>query len=159
MVAPAEPRVGTYAEPPCPLTPELRSDIAFRRAQGHAWLALGVSLHYDCDALRRATENDPDFAAAQEKAWAEATWEGEAEAMHRLRGLVNSSDDAQAMQASEVLVRYARERRRDDTRLAVEKLRAQTQLAKIEARAAEKERAEEPPPPMVHRKQTDEEWA
>jgi len=39
MVAPAAdvpgPKVGTYAEPPCPLTPELRSDIAYRRAQGH----------------------------------------------------------------------------------------------------------------------------
>ena len=73
MVAPASadvpgPKVGTYSEPPCPLTPELRSDIAYRRAQGHPWEALGVTLRYDCNALRRACENDPDFAEAQDKA-------------------------------------------------------------------------------------------
>ena len=144
MVAPlsaevpaAGPKVGTFHEPPCPLPPELRSDIAYRRAQGHPWDALGVTLHYSADALRRACENDPDFAQAQDKAWAQVTWEGEADGMRRLRTLANhSDDDDKAMKASEVLVKYARERRRDDTRLACERLRAETRLA-VEAGRAE----------------------
>ena len=133
---PAGPKVGTFSEPPCPLPPELRSDIAYRRAQGHPWDALGVTLRYDSNALRRACENDPDFAEAQEKAWAAVTWEAEADGMRRLRTLANhSDDDAKAMKASEVLVKYARERRRDDTRLACEKLRSETRLAAQAARA------------------------
>ena len=81
MVAPASAEVpgpggGTFSEPPCPLPPELRSDIAYRRDQGHPWDAIGCVFHYQSDALRRACENDPDFAAAQEKAWAQVTWEG-----------------------------------------------------------------------------------
>src|SRR5262245_16084502 len=88
---PAGPRVGTSSEPPCPLPPELRSDIAYRRASGHPWDAIGVSLRYSPDALRRATENDPEFAAAQEKAWTAVTWEGQADGMRRLRQLANYS--------------------------------------------------------------------
>jgi hypothetical protein len=140
MVAPTVevpgPKVGTFSEPPCPLTPELRSDIAYRRARGEGWDSLGVVFRYSCDALRRACENDPDFAAAQEKAWAQVTWEGEADGMRRLRFVANhSDDDAKAMKAAEVLVKYARERRRDDTRLACERLRAETRRAAEAARA------------------------
>jgi hypothetical protein len=139
MVAPTVevpgPKVGTFSEPPCPLPPDLRSDIAYRRAQGHPWDALGVTLRYDSNALRRACENDPDFAAAQDRAWAAVTWEGEADGMRRLRTLANhSDDDNKAMKASEILVKYARERRRDDTRLACEKLRSETRLAAEAAR-------------------------
>ncbi len=141
MVAPAEARVGTFTEPPCPLTPELRSDIAYKRAHGHPWEAVGVTLNYNSDALRRATENDPEYAAVQEKAWADATFEGEAHAMGRLRLMVSCDDEDRALRAAEVLVKYARERRRDDTRLAVEKLRAETQRAKAEVKTA---RAEHP---------------
>ncbi len=159
MVTPAESRVGTFTEPPCPLPPNLRSDIAYRRAQGHRWEAIGVALNYHSNALRQATENDPEFAAAQEKAWAEATFEGEAHAMGRLRLMVNSDDEDRALRAAEVLIKYARERRRDDTRLAVEKMRAEAQHAKIEARAAEKDRVEELPPPMVYHRETPEERA
>jgi len=167
MVAPVSaevpgPKVGTYSEPPCPLTPELRSDIAYRRAQGHPWDALGVTLHYSPDALRRACENDPDFAEAQEKAWAQVTWEGEADGMRRLRTLANhSDDDAKALKASEVLVKYARERRRDDTRLACEKLRAETRLAaeaaRAERRAAQPEAEVAWPRPQFPAPETEEE--
>ena len=149
MVAPAESRIGTFDNPPCPLPPELRSDIAYRRAHAHPWDALGVTLHYHPDALRRACENDPDFAAAQARAWEEATWEGQADGMNRLRRLANGEDDGRALKASEVLLKYAAEQRRDATRLAVEKMRAEAhraraaaQQAKAEAKRAPKE--EEP---------------
>ena len=144
---PSDARVGTFLEPPCPLTPELRSDIAYRRAHGHPWDALGVTLHYHSDALRRACENDPDFAAAQAKAWEEATWEGQADGMSRLRRLVNGEDEGRALRAAEVLLKYAAEQRRDETRLAVEKMRAEAQQARAAAQQAKRvAKMEEPAP-------------
>ncbi len=147
MVAPAEPsdvRVGTFHEPPCPLTPELRSDLAYRRAQGETWHSLGVVFRYHSDALRRAAENDPEFAAAQERAWEEAIWEGQADGMRRLRFLANASDDDKALRAAEILVKYAAEQRRNDTRLAVERLRSETRLEAERSKTAR--RASEPEP-------------
>ena len=145
MVPPAS----TFNSPPCPLTPELRSDIAYRRAHGHSWDAIGVTLHFHSDALRRASENDPDFAAAQERAWTTATWEGQADGMARLRLMVNGCDDDRALKAAEVLVKYASERRRDDTRLAVEKMRAEAQVARAAARAKADAPREEPARPVI----------
>jgi hypothetical protein len=132
MVAPAS---NSFNDPPCPLPPELRSDVAYRRACGHPWDAIGLSVHYDPDALRRATENDPEFAAVQEKAWAEATWEGQADGMRRLRLLANGSDDAKALKAAKILVDYAAERLRNETHVAVERIRAEARLAVEQARA------------------------
>ena len=140
--------MAAFAEPPCPLTPELRSDIAYRRAHGHPWDAIGVTMHYAPDALRRATENDPEFDAVQDRAWAEATWEGQADGMRRLRALANGCDDAQALKAAEVLVKFAAEQRRNDTRLAVEKLRAETRLA-VEAARLERRAVGEAEVPWV----------
>ena len=135
MVALA-PVVGSFAEPPCPLAPALRSDVADRRAEGHPWATIGVALRYHPDALRRAAEGDPDFPAALERAWAAATCEGEADAMRRLRRLLDDDDPKVALHAAEVLMKYGRERRRDDTRLAVERVRADAQVAKAAARRA-----------------------
>ena len=158
MVAPAPapapesapaPEKHSFNAPPCPLPPELRSDIAYRRAQGSSWDAVGVVFKYHPDALRRAAENDPAFAAAQERAWAEVAWEGEADGMRRLRFLANGCDDDRAARAAEVLVKYARERRRDDTRLAAERIKSDTKLA-VEAAKTERNEPAEPeecPPP------------
>ena len=144
MVAPA-----AFADPPCPLPPALRSDIAYRRAHGHSWDALGVTLRYHPDALRRACEADPEFAAAQDKALAEAAWEGQADGLCRLRLLANGADDGRALHAAEVLLKYAAERRRDDTRLAVERLRADAQVARAAARAPAGAAREEPAGPVI----------
>ena len=146
--APPEPRVGTYDNPPCPLTPELRSDIAYRRAFGSPWVAIAGMFHYDEDAIRRATENDPDYPAALERAWDEVTREGQSDGMRRLRLIANSFDDTdRALKAAEILMKYAREERRDHTRLSIEKLRSETKLAveaaRIEGRVAKE--AEESP--------------
>jgi len=147
------------------MTPEFRSDLAYRRAQGWSWKELGGTLSCDPDALRRATENDPQFAEAQERAWAAVTWEGQADGMRRLRHVATGGEGASATQAAEVLVRYAQERRRDETRLAVEHLRAQTRLEveklRNERAAAKKTNEEaEPRAPgmLIAPDPTPEEW-
>jgi hypothetical protein len=141
---PSGPRAGALPEPPCPLPPELRSDVAYSRACGHAWDLIAAVFGYNPDALRRACENDPAFEPAQQRAWAAVTWEGEADGMRRLRLLANGADEDKALKAAEILVKYARERRRDDTRLACEKARAETRLA-VEAARAERRASESEP--------------
>jgi hypothetical protein len=102
--------------PPLPLSAELRADVAYRRARGASWDAVGAKLRFDADALRRAATADPLFAAALEAEWAEAVREAEAEALRRLQKLTASESEEVALRASVVVVRYATERRRTDAR-------------------------------------------
>jgi hypothetical protein len=105
---------------PISLTPEVRADVAYRRARGDSWEAVGAALQLDADALRRAADADPLFVAAYERAWAEAAREAEREAeaaaLRRLQKLTASENEEVALRASVVLVRYALECRRADAR-------------------------------------------
>jgi hypothetical protein len=133
-------------DPAVPMTPEFRSDLAWRLAQGWTWEELGETLNCNRDELRRATENDPEFAAVQERAWTRVIWEAEADGMRRLRKLADNGDGERALRASEVLVKYAAERRDNDTRLAIEKMcvEARIEVEKLKnERAAAKEVAKE----------------
>lgn len=116
--------------PPGPLSPELRSDLAYGRACGRSWKALAGPLGYDPGALRRAAEADPQYAAALERAWAEVVRKCEAEGLARLRQIAAGDDQRLALKAAEALVRHGLALRRDQTRRAVEKERAE---AKVEA--------------------------
>jgi hypothetical protein len=133
MVAPVAP---SFTDPSCPLSPELRSDLAYRRARGRTWDDLGQALGCNPDALRRAAENDPEFAAAAKRARKDAWHEGQADGLRRLRAQANGSDEDQALRASKILVQYAAEREERETRLKIERIRAKTRLAVEELRAS-----------------------
>ena len=68
----AEPRIGTFSEPPCPPPPALRSDIAYRRACGHPWEALGVS--YEGSGVLSVSVSiyfrSPELISLHDKGWA-----------------------------------------------------------------------------------------
>lgn len=149
--------------PPPPLTAEQRTSAAYLRARGHDWDAVGASLRREWLDLRRAAEADPLFPAALESARAEATWEAEGDALQRLRLLIHAEDEVVGRRACEVLLAHARDRRRDETRLAVERLRADAQRARAEAqkaRAARREAVEEEwAPPVVYPRPTEEDRA
>ncbi len=106
-------------EPTTPLTPQLRSDLAYGRATGRSWQSLADEYGYDPGALRRATEVDPDFDAAQQYAELEVTRESEAIGLARLCALAASPDERIAMKAAELLVRHGWECRRNATRREV----------------------------------------
>ena len=127
---------GAAPSPPPPLTAEQRTSAAYLRARGHDWDAVGASLRREWLDLRRAADADPLFPAALEGARAEATWEAEGDALQRLRLLIHAEDEVVGRRACEVLLAHARDRRRDETRLAVERLRADAQRARAEAQAA-----------------------
>ncbi len=99
--------------PPLPLAPGLRADVAHRRADGHSWEVVGSALGFDPDGLRRACAADPAFAAALDEAVAEAGREAELGALARLKRLTASEDERVALRASQVIMKYAHERRRE----------------------------------------------
>ena len=154
--APVE--VGSEA-PVEPLSAELRTELAERRAAGYSWFSIGAATRRKEDALRKAAAADPLFPAAVAAAAdplvpaavaaarAEAIRDAEAAALERLRLLTNGDDTALALRAAEAMLAFGARCRREETRLAVEKLRAETQRAEIEAKAAKVARAEEAPRP------------
>jgi len=101
------------SEPLSGPTAQQLADAAHLRAWGHDWESVGAVLRCEWLPLRRAAEADAGFAAALEREGAAATHEGEAKALRRLRALTDSDDPKVALRASVVLVRYARERRRE----------------------------------------------
>lgn len=101
------------SEPLSGPTAQQLADAAHLRAWGHDWESVGAAVRCEWLALRRAAGADPGFAAALAREDAAATREGEAKALRRLRALTESDDPKVALRASEVLVRYARERRRE----------------------------------------------
>src|SRR3954470_3893353 len=103
-------------DPSLPMTAKWRSDLAWRLANGWTWKELAETLGCDADELRFATESDPEFAQAQEAAWARVAFDGEADAMRRLRQAANG-DGPGAERAREVLARYGAERRREEVEL------------------------------------------
>jgi len=129
--------------PPALLTVEQRTSAAYLRARGHDWEFIGSMLKRNGFDMRCAAEADPLFPAALESARTEATWEVEGDALQRLRLLIHSEDEVVVRRACEILLAHARDRRRDETRLAVEKLRAEVQQAKAAARVA-RTQSEEP---------------
>ena len=98
--------------PPVPLPPDLRADVAYRRARGASWEEIAAAFRFDPDALRRAAHRDPEFGADFEAAWDEAVREAEAVAVRRLRRLMESEDPKVALRAAEALVLCVRSRRR-----------------------------------------------
>jgi hypothetical protein len=98
------------------LSPEVRAEVAYRRARGASWDTVGAAVQLDADTLRRSVAADPLFAAALEAERAEVAREAEADALRRLRKLTESENEEVALRASVVLVRYAMECRRADAR-------------------------------------------
>jgi hypothetical protein len=85
---------------------------------------MAAELGHDPDALRRATEGDPEYAPALERAREEVAFKCEAEGLDRLRQLAAGEDRRLALKAAESLVRHGAAFRREQTRRAAEESRA-----------------------------------
>ena len=71
--------------------------------------------------MRAAVRRDPAYPAALEAAEEEVWREGRADGLARLRAAHEDPDPDRAKEASAILMRYAAERRRDQTCLEVER--------------------------------------
>ena len=110
-------------------------EVAAIRARGRSWEAAAEAVGWDVAELRRVLRHDSHFDAALARATKEAEDEAQAEGLQRLRVLLRDDDPEIALQACEVISRYNSEKRRDETKLAVETLRAETRLSVEQLRA------------------------
>lgn len=129
----------------CPsdlLSDDLLADVADLRARGRSWEEAAREVGWSVAELRRAVRHDPNFPAALARARQEIDFEAEAEALQRLRKQLNAEDAPTAMKAAQCLTKYLSDKRRDETRLEVERVRAESRAARSRAEAET-----EPEPP------------
>ncbi len=136
------------------LDPDILAEVVDLRARGHSWEATALAVEWDVADLRRAARHDPNYPAAYELAEREVDHEADAEGLHRLRVLLGDANSAIARDAAEIIARYLTAKRRDATRLEVERIRADARAAGADARRAKAEAkrtadgAEEEDPPL-----------
>lgn len=128
--------------------PELDEDtlaeVADRRARAHPWEAVARELGWGERALRRAARRCPGFDRAYARAAREVKDEAEAEALAVLRAGMRDADKDRALRGAEAAARHLAADRRDQTRLAVEEVRAGVAHARLAAKRAAG--GAEPPP-------------
>jgi hypothetical protein len=136
-------------EQPVIFDERLVAKIARRRARGQSWESVAAEFHWDVDDLCYTCDREGAYAAALERAQKDVDDEADAEGMHKLRELLRHKRASVALDAATVLTKYLADTRRDATRLAVEKLRAETKIACANARrdaALGKHRPDDDPP-------------
>jgi hypothetical protein len=104
---------------------DLVAEVAGLRARAASWEETAAAVGWDAAELRRALRHDPTFPAALDAAEEEVYREGQADGMARLRALTKDPDPDRAKEAAQIIFRFMAERRRDQTRLEVERLRAE----------------------------------
>lgn len=119
-----------------PLSDDVLARVADLRARGRSWESTAREVGFAVEDLRRAVRTDPHFPAALEAARREVEQEAEADGLQRLRALLASDDPTIVRDAAEIIMKYLGEKRRDETRLEVERTRAGVRVARQQARAA-----------------------
>jgi hypothetical protein len=107
------------------LDPDLVTEVAALRARGASWEDAAAKVRWDVGDLCRVLRRDPTYPAALEAAEDEAYREGQADGFARLCALTHDPDPDRAERASAIILKFTAERRRDQTRLEVERLRAE----------------------------------
>lgn len=142
--------------PSDPLSDDLLAEVADLRARSRSWEETARAVGFPVADLRRAVRRDPNFPAALERARKEIDFEAEAETLQRLRKQLHDEEAATAMKAAQCLTKYLSDKRRDETRLEVERLRAESRAtrehAKIEKPSEQPEEVAEVDPEWVARR-------
>ena len=131
--------------PSGPLPEDVRAEVAYLRARGTSWEDTAQAVGGSAVNLRGAVRHDPNFPAALALARKEVEQEAEAASLQMLRAQLNDADSTIARKAAERITKYLGDKRRDETRLEIERLRVARAQAKIAARVAEDEEDELPP--------------
>ena len=134
--------LGPYTDyPSVPIGEDLLAQIVEHRAHGRTWEAIAATIEWDLDELHRAVRHDPNYRAALKLAIREADEEADAEGLQRLRALLRDKNPKIVRDAAKIIIRHTAAKRRDETRLAVERLRAKTRIALADVERAKEERA------------------
>lgn len=123
--------------PPSPLPEDILAQVVDLRARGKSWEETAKAIEWDVPDLRRSVRHDPNYAAAYALAEREVQQEADAEGMAKLRVLLTDKKPHIALAAAKIITRYLSERRREETHLEVERIRAEARAARAEAKPAE----------------------
>lgn len=133
------------------LTPDQLAEVAELRARGRSWQATAEELGWDGRSLRRVVRSLPEFDRLYTAAEREVRREAEAEMLLLFRAQLRDADPGTAGRAAEGIAKHLAAARRDETRLTVERLRADTARARLEAKRAPADgEPAEPPAGCVH---------
>jgi hypothetical protein len=139
-------RISPYNDYPSEALPEdVLAEVADLRARGRSWEATATEVGFSAAELRRAVRHDPNFPAALELARKEMEFEAEAETLQRLRKQLHDENAKTAMKAAQCITKYLSDKRRDETRLEVERLRAESRPARERSKAEEHAQPQEAP--------------
>ncbi len=149
------------------LTEETLAEVADLRARGSSWDATARAVGWDTPDLRRALRGAPDaFERFYADAERDVRRETEAELLLKLRAQLRDPDTPTARKAAEALAKHIAAERRDRARLDVEKLRAETARAKLNAKRTTDDPDADPPlnwpaatPEEVHRPDQEDTYA
>ena len=129
-----------------PLPEDILAQVVDLRARGKSWEETAQAIEWDLADLRRGVRHDPNYAAAYALAEREVQQEADAEGMAKLRVLLTDKKPRIALDAAKIITRYLSERRREETHLEVERMRAEARAARAVAQPAEAEAEEQPTP-------------
>jgi hypothetical protein len=119
-----------------PIDEDVLAEVAERRVRGQSWEQAAEAVGWDAADLRRVMRNNPAYKAAYKAAEDERDQEADAEGMHRLRQLLRDEKPDIARRAAEIIMKYLTAKRRDETRLEIERMRAAARAAREAARRA-----------------------
>src|ERR1700742_2574900 len=103
----------------------MRAEVTYLLARGKSWEEAATAFGWDAAKLRSVAWRDPHFEDELARARHEEAREIEAAVLTRLHQFAESRDPEQATWAVNLLTKHITAKRRDETRLAVERFRAQ----------------------------------
>jgi hypothetical protein len=112
------------------------AEVAFLRAHGKSWDEAAAAIGWEAAELRRALRRDPNFQPMLAYAQREVEEEADAEGLALLRQLAKHDKPRIALDALKVITEYLTQQQHDRTRLAIEEMRHEAQMARANAKNA-----------------------
>lgn len=129
-------RLSPYQDyPDSALGEDILAEVVYWRARGLSWEDTAAKIQWIPEELRRAVRHDPHFKPALALATREYLQESEAQALGKLRELMNDQQKTLAKSAARCVLNFVTQQNENRTRITIERIRAEAQLARTQAKA------------------------
>lgn len=115
---------------------DLLADVVYWRARGLSWEATAGKVQWNADELRRVCRHDPHFKPALALAEREYWHESQGAGMTKLREQMNDEKAHIAQNAARIVLNFMAEIDGNRTKIQMERIRAEAQIACAQAKAA-----------------------
>jgi hypothetical protein len=121
---------------------EILAEVAYLRAHGKSWEETALAVNWEAAELRRTARIDPNFGPELARAQRETEEEADAEGLALLRQLAQHDKPRVALDALKIITEYLTQQRHDRKQLAIEEMRHEAQMARVNAKSAKQMKAE-----------------